>query len=119
MDHPAHPGWCENLITASHLEAGERVLVVVDEPLAEEGARLAAAVADAGGEPRLELWAGERPLAAPPHGVAEGAASADSVVLPLAGTPTATRQVPASACWRRSRSTVGARSSWVSSTVNS
>ena len=77
MDHLAHPGWCENLITASHLEAGERVLVVVDEPLAEEGARLAAAVADAGGEPRLELWAGERPLAAPPHGVAEGAASAD------------------------------------------
>ena len=34
------------------------MLVVVDEPLLEEGSQLAAAVKDAGGEPRLELWAG-------------------------------------------------------------
>jgi hypothetical protein len=72
-----HPGWCRNLIAFSDLAPGERVLVVVDEPLAEEGARLAAAVAEAGGSPRLELWAGERPLAAPPPAVADGARDAD------------------------------------------
>jgi ankyrin repeat protein len=33
-----HPGWCTNLIEAAGLRAGERVLVVVDEPLTEEGA---------------------------------------------------------------------------------
>ncbi len=77
MEASAHPGWCENLIRASGLSAGERVLVVVDEPLAAEGAQLAAAVKDAAGEPRLELWAGERPLTAPPMGVREAAATAD------------------------------------------
>lgn len=73
----AHPGWCENLVKASGLLAGEGVLVVVDEPLAPEGAQLAAAVKDAGGEPRLELWAGERPLRKLPAGVADGARTAD------------------------------------------
>ena len=77
MERLGHPGWCENLIGAGGLQAGERVLVVVDEPLAPEGAQLAAAVKDAGGEPRLELWAGERPLAAPPPGVLDGARTAD------------------------------------------
>jgi hypothetical protein len=77
MERLGHPGWCENLIDAGDLKAGERVLVVVDEPLAAEGAQLAAAVADAGGEPRLELWAGERPVAAPPPGVLAGARTAD------------------------------------------
>jgi hypothetical protein len=73
----AHPGWCTNLIAAAGLEAGERVLVVVDEPLAAEGAQLEAAVADAGGRARLELWSGERPLASPPPGVLDGARTAD------------------------------------------
>src|SRR4051812_6147939 len=73
----AHPGWCENLVRASSLASGERVLVVVDEPLVAEGAQLAAAVKDAGGEPRLELWAGERPLRSLPAGVADGARTAD------------------------------------------
>ena len=77
MERLAHPGWCENLVKASGLRPGERVLVVVDEPLAEEGAHLVAAVADAGGEPRLELWAGERPLSAAPPGVLDGAGTAD------------------------------------------
>jgi leucyl aminopeptidase (aminopeptidase T) len=72
-----HPSWCENLLQAASLTAGEHVLVVVDEPLAAEGARLAAAVKDAGGEPRLELWAGERPLASAPPGVLDGARTAD------------------------------------------
>ncbi len=72
-----HPGWCENLIRAAGLRGGERVLVVVDEPLAEEGAQLAAAVRDGGGAPRLELWAGERPLERPPDGVLAGARDAD------------------------------------------
>jgi 2,5-dihydroxypyridine 5,6-dioxygenase len=71
------PGWCRNLIEAGGVQPGERVLVVVDEPLAEEGSELAAAVRDAGGEPQLELWLGERPLAEPPRAVAEAAQQAD------------------------------------------
>ena len=73
----SHPGWCENLIQAGGLKADERVLVVVDEPLLEEGSQLAAAVKDAGGEPRLELWDGERPLRTAPPGVLEGGRTAD------------------------------------------
>ena len=69
--------WCENLIQAAGMKPGERVLVVVDEPLIEEGSELAAAAKDAGGEPRLELWAGERPLSAAPPGVIEGGREAD------------------------------------------
>ena len=62
-----HPGWCANLIQAAGLRPGEPVIVVVDEPLLEQGSQLAATVADAGGEPRLEVWTGERPLQhAPP-----------------------------------------------------
>jgi leucyl aminopeptidase (aminopeptidase T) len=77
VERVQHPGWCENLLKAAGLTHGELVLVVVDEPLATEGAQLAAAVKDAGGEPRLELWAGERPMASPPPGVLEGARTAD------------------------------------------
>jgi hypothetical protein len=73
----AHPGWCGNLVRAGGLKPGERVLVVVDEPLLEEGSQLAAAVKDAGGDPRLELWTGERPLADAPPGVLEGGQAAD------------------------------------------
>jgi hypothetical protein len=60
-DLERHPAWCGNLIRAGSLEAGERVLVVVDEPLVEEGSQLLAAVRDAGARPRLELWSGSRP----------------------------------------------------------
>jgi hypothetical protein len=78
MERIAHPGWCENLVVAGGLQPDERVLVVVDEPLLEEGSQLAAAVKDAGGEPRLELWGGnQRPLAAAPPGVLEGGRAAD------------------------------------------
>jgi len=77
VERLGHPGWCENLLQAGGLKAGERVLVVVDEPLAIEGAQLAAAVKDAGGEPRLELWAGERPMTSAPPGVLDGARAAD------------------------------------------
>src|SRR5262249_57396599 len=73
----AHPAWCENLIEAGGLKEGERVLVVVDEPLLVEGSELAAAVKDAGGEPRLELWSGERPLQEPPQPVLDGGTTAD------------------------------------------
>ena len=68
-----HPGWCVNLVEAAALEPGEEVLVVVDEPLLEEGAQLAATVQDAGGRPRLELWAGARPLEQPPEAVLSAA----------------------------------------------
>ena len=50
------------------MEPGERVVVLVDEPLVEEGSQLLAALRDAGAAPRLELWTGERPLVhAPPR----------------------------------------------------
>jgi 2,5-dihydroxypyridine 5,6-dioxygenase len=73
----SHPGWCDSLVRASNLRAGEQVLVVVDEPLAAQGAELIAAVRAAGAEPRLELWAGERPLALPPGPILEAAGTAD------------------------------------------
>jgi hypothetical protein len=69
-----HPGWCVNLVQAAGLQPGEPVLVVVDEPLLEQGSQLAATVADAGGEPRLEVWTGERPLEHAPPPVLEAAA---------------------------------------------
>jgi hypothetical protein len=59
------------------VQPGERVLVVVDEPLAEEGSELAAAIRDLGAEPQLELWAGERPLAEPPPAIRTAAEKAD------------------------------------------
>ena len=43
------PGWCRNLVEAGRLQHGEEVLVVVDEPLIEQGSQLAAAVKEAGG----------------------------------------------------------------------
>src|SRR5919206_3905391 len=72
-----NPGWTRNLIHASRLRSGERVLVVVDEPLVEQGSQLVAAAGDAGAAPRLELWAGARPLAHAPPEVLAGAREAD------------------------------------------
>jgi leucyl aminopeptidase (aminopeptidase T) len=70
-------GWARNLIEAGRAEPGEHVLVVVDEPLAAEGAELAEALRDAGAHPRLELWhAEERPMAHAPAAVLEGAREA-------------------------------------------
>jgi len=37
-------GWCRNLIDAGRLETGENVLVIVDEPLVEQGSQLSDAV---------------------------------------------------------------------------
>jgi hypothetical protein len=87
MERLAHPGWCANLVVASSLRTGERVLVVVDEPLVEQGSQLTAAVRDAGGEPRLELWAGpRRPLTSAPRAALAGARDAD-VAFFLAHSP--------------------------------
>jgi Thermophilic metalloprotease (M29) len=70
-------GWCRNLLQAGRLEPGEEVLVIVDEPLVEQGSQLADAVRQSGGRPRLELWAGPtRPLEHPPPGVLDGASEA-------------------------------------------
>src|SRR5438552_4020379 len=79
----ARPGWCDNLVHAGELQAGERVLVVVDEPLFEEGAELAAASRLVGASARLELWSGERPLERPPPQVLGEAADADLVLFML------------------------------------
>jgi hypothetical protein len=65
------PGWTQNLIRAAGVQPGERAVVLVDEPLAEEGSQLLIALRDVGAEPRLELWAGKRPLQhAPPAAMA-------------------------------------------------
>jgi 2,5-dihydroxypyridine 5,6-dioxygenase len=53
------------------------VLVLVDEPLAVQGSELAAAAKDAGGDPELVLWAGERPFRKPPQAAATAAEHAD------------------------------------------
>jgi hypothetical protein len=82
-----HPGWCRNLIEAGRVRPGERVLVVVDEPLVEEGAQLADAIRAAGAEPRLELWAAdERPMRSPPAAALKGAGES-SLVLFLSRSP--------------------------------
>jgi hypothetical protein len=73
----AHPGWCDNLIAAGGLRPRDRVAVIVDEPLLEEGSQLAAAVKDAGGDPRLALWIGDRPFRTPPSATEEAAGEAD------------------------------------------
>jgi Thermophilic metalloprotease (M29) len=79
----AHPGWCVNLVATGRLREGEQVLVVVDEPLVEEGAQLLAAIADAGGRATLGLWSGDRPLdRAPPEALAS-AATADLLLFLL------------------------------------
>lgn len=83
----SHPGWCTNLVEAGSVTAGERVLVVVDEPLEREGAELVACLTDAGAEARLELWrAATRPMAAPPDAML-GAARASDLCLFLSQAP--------------------------------
>jgi Thermophilic metalloprotease (M29) len=72
-----HPGWCENLLRAGRLQAGEGALVVVDAPLAVEGSQLLAALHDAAATARLELWTGERPLERAPQAVLDAADTAD------------------------------------------
>jgi hypothetical protein len=82
-----YPGWCLNLIDAGRVEPEERVLVVVDEPLVEEGAQLADALRAAEARPRLELWAAEeRPMLHAPAAALE-AARESSLVLFLSQAP--------------------------------
>jgi aminopeptidase len=88
VERMGHPGWCVNVVQAAGLQPGEQVLVVVDEPLLEEGSQLAAAVTDAGGRARLEVWTGERPMAHAPAAVLEGADHASLAFL-LAERPLA------------------------------
>ena len=73
----AHPGWCLNLIGAVRVAPNEQVIVVVDEPLAEEGSQLVAALADEGARAQLLLWTGERPLAHAPPEILAAAQKAD------------------------------------------
>jgi leucyl aminopeptidase (aminopeptidase T) len=72
------PGWCSNLLRAAQLKPGERVLVVVDEPLEAEAQELAEAAREAGGEAVVELWAAaSRPMRHAPEAVLAEAARAD------------------------------------------
>jgi hypothetical protein len=54
--------WIRNLIDASGLKPGEGVLVVVDDPLAEQGVQLAAAAGAAGANVRSERWSVDPPV---------------------------------------------------------
>ena len=74
--HP-HPGWCMNLIRAARVQPDERVIVVVDEPLAEEGSQLVTALAEEGARPQLLLWSGQRPLEHAPPDILEAGEKAD------------------------------------------
>ena len=73
----APPGWCTNLLRAARITPGERVLVVVDEPLAREGRELARTLQATGAVAALALWRGERPLEHAPEAVLAAAADAD------------------------------------------
>ncbi|HEY6016919.1 MAG TPA: hypothetical protein VIU16_09050, partial [Gaiellaceae bacterium] len=55
-------GWTRNLVEAGRLRAGEKLLVVVDDPLAAEGDELAEAGRAVGAEARVARW----DAAAPP-----------------------------------------------------
>ena len=70
-------GWCANLIRAVQLASGERVLVVVDEPLAEQGSELLAAADDLGAGAELRFWAGARPLTELPTEIVAATERAD------------------------------------------
>ncbi len=96
------PGWCRNLIEAGRLQPGEQVFVMVDEPLVEQGSQLAEAVRQAGGQPRLELWAGpDRPLAARAARRDRGREGGDALLLPLAGSRAVMKLAPGSRCSRQ------------------
>jgi len=58
----AGQSWTRNLVEAGRLREGEKLLVVVDEPLAAEGEELAEAGRAAGAEARVARW----DAAAPP-----------------------------------------------------
>jgi hypothetical protein len=77
VERMGHPGWSVNLVQAAGLQPGEAVLVVVDEPLLEQGSQLVATCADAGGRPRLEVWTGDHPMEHAPPAVLDAADHAD------------------------------------------
>src|SRR5207237_613612 len=85
-----HPGWCRNILGAARVETGERVLVLVDEPLVEAGAQLLAAAKHAGAEPGVDLSDPARRLLAELQGTREvhvrGAAGTD-LTLRVEGRP--------------------------------
>ncbi len=59
------PGWCRNLLAAGRVRSGERVRILVDEPLGRAARDLAAAIAGAGAEAQLVPFPAERPLLEP------------------------------------------------------
>src|SRR4029450_12956763 len=91
-------GWGRTLTEPGPLETGDSFLVIVAEPLVEQGAELADAVRQSGGRPRLELWAGaNRPLDHAPPGVIDGARKATFCVFlsqnPIGGEASARFEV--------------------------
>lgn len=70
-------GWSRNMVAAARVQPGERVRIVVDEPLRAEANVLAAVAAAAGGEVRIVVFPAERPLAEPTEELLESARWAD------------------------------------------
>lgn len=71
------PGWCLNMLAAAGVQPGERVRIVVDEPLRRAGEELAAAVRAAGATSRLVVFPAQRPMRLPTAELLDSAAWAD------------------------------------------
>ncbi len=71
------PGWCLNMLAAASVQPGERVRIVVDEPLRRAGEELAAAVRAAEATSRLVVFPVERPMRVPTDELLDSAAWAD------------------------------------------
>ena len=114
-----HPGWCRNLIEAGRVAGGERVLVVVDEPLVEEGAQLARRAARGGRRAAARALDGDdRPMRTRPR-PRSTAARESSLVLFLsqrAARRRGRRALRAGAGGASRRA--AARSTWGSSTAS-
>ena len=71
------PGWCRNILTAARVRPGERVRVLVDEPLGRAAEDMTAAVRGGGAEARLVPFPPERPLREPTADMLESSDWAD------------------------------------------
>jgi hypothetical protein len=70
-------GWCANYLVAAGVRPGERLRIVVDQPLAAEGEELAEAGRAAGAEVRIARFPAERPMLEATPELLESAAWAD------------------------------------------
>jgi leucyl aminopeptidase (aminopeptidase T) len=70
-------GWCLNYLAAAGVRPGERLRIVVDEPVAAEAEELAEAARALGAEARIACYPAERPILEPTAELMDTAAWAD------------------------------------------